>query len=126
VIHSSNMWRDSKEPDPIGQILRLLQKTSCSTGYIVTLPRNTLTKLVSRDGPGAMSKSEIQSWISSSNIVTSPDDSGDGVSWQRDNVLNDWPRAIEFAQARLLTSKTRIRIQFLQEELLSLAKHGGT
>jgi hypothetical protein len=52
-------------------------------------------------------------------------DSGDGFSWQRDNVLNDWSRSIEFAQGRLLTSKTRIRVQFLQEELLSLARHGG-
>ena len=32
---------------------------------------------------------------------------------------------MQYAQERLLTSKTRIRIRFLQEELLSLARHGG-
>jgi hypothetical protein len=117
-------WRS----DPIGQILDFdsLQETSCSTDYIFKLPRSTLTKLASRDGPGLMSNSEIQSWIASntSNNMTNGD-SGDGFSWQRDNVLNDWSRSIEFAQGRLLTSKTRIRVQFLQEELLSLARHGG-
>jgi hypothetical protein len=75
-----------------------------------------------------MSKSEIQSWIASSNTMNdiANDDLGDGFSWQRDIVLNDWSRSIEFAQGKLLTSKTRIRVQFLQEELLSLARHGGT
>jgi hypothetical protein len=32
---------------------------------------------------------------------------------------------MQYAQEKLLTSKTRIRIRFLQEELLSLARHGG-
>jgi hypothetical protein len=73
-----------------------------------------------------MSKSEVQSWISSSaSGDIENDDSEDGLSWQRENVFNDWPRSMKFAQGRLLTSKTRIRVQFLQEELLSLATHGG-
>lgn len=45
--------------------------------------------------------------------------------WQRDNVLNDWARAIEYAHGRLITSKTKVRIEFLREEVMSLAKHGG-
>jgi len=74
-----------------------------------------------------MSKSEIQSWITSSNPSNDAanGDSGDGLSWQRDNVFSDWPRSMQYAQEKLLTSKTRIRIRFLQEELLSLARHGG-
>lgn len=72
-----------------------------------------------------MSKSEIQSWLSS---ASSSDENGEPpsvLSWQRDRVLNEWPQALEFAQNRLLASKTKVRVQFLQEELLSLAKHGG-
>ncbi|KAH7929550.1 ARM repeat-containing protein [Leucogyrophana mollusca] len=45
--------------------------------------------------------------------------------WRRDRVLDDWPHAMKIAQSKLLTSSTRTRIQFLQEELLSLASHGN-
>ena len=73
-----------------------------------------------------MSSSEIESWITSSNTS---DDITNGNSryetWQRDSVLKDWPKAMDFAQRKLLTSKTKIRLQFLQDELLSLARHGG-
>jgi hypothetical protein len=72
-----------------------------------------------------MSKSEIQSWIASSNTSNEATNGDSGASWQRDNVFSDWPRSMQYAQERLLTSKTRIRIRFLQEELLSLARHGG-
>lgn len=74
-----------------------------------------------------MSKSEIQSWIATSNPSdeNTNEDSQEGVSWQRDTVLRDWSKALEFAQGKLLTSKTKVRIQFLQDELLSLAQHGG-
>lgn len=92
-----------------------------------TLPRSAISKLTSKDGPGAMSSSEIQSWIASSN--TSDDitngDSQHETSWQRDSVLKDWTKAMDFAQRKLLTSKTKVRLQFLQDELLSLARHGG-
>ena len=70
-----------------------------------------------------MSTSEIQSWISSS--TNAGEESGDGQVWQRDRVLNDWPRSLEYAQNFLLNGKTKARIQFLQDEILSLAKHGG-
>jgi len=123
-------YNQKKRPDPIGQILTRgvnLQETSCLIDYIFTLPRNTIAKLASRDGPGVMSNSEIQSWIASSDTSNEATngDTGDGLSWQRDNVLSDWPRSMQYAHGRLLTSKTRVRIQFLQEELLSLASHGG-
>jgi hypothetical protein len=73
-----------------------------------------------------MSKSEIQSWLSSANTSDDGDFSDDGPSWQRDRVLNDWQKSMEYARNVLLRDKTKARIQFLQDELLSLAKHGGT
>ncbi|KAG2158689.1 armadillo-type protein [Suillus bovinus] len=48
-----------------------------------------------------------------------------GQSWTRDLVQEDWQKAMQIAQGRLLTSSTRIRLQFLQEELLWLANNGG-
>lgn len=72
-----------------------------------------------------MSKSEIQSWIASTSTSDENGDMTDTLFWRRDRVLNEWPQALEYAQSRLMTSKTKIRIQFLRDELLSLAKHGG-
>lgn len=84
-------------------------------------------KLKSKEpSAAAMSKSEIQSWISSAGTGENGDESTDQVVWQRDRVLSDWPSSIEYAQTKLLVDKTKSRIQFLREELLSLAKHGGT
>ncbi|KAG1762385.1 armadillo-type protein [Suillus occidentalis] len=47
------------------------------------------------------------------------------MSWTRDLVQEDWQKAMQIAQGRLLTSSTRIRLHFLQEELLWLATNGG-
>ena len=71
-----------------------------------------------------MSASEIQTWISSS--TNEGEENVDQQVWQRDGVLNDWPRSLEYAQSFLLNGKTKSRIQFLQDEILSLAKHGGS
>ena len=83
----------------------------------------TFAKLKAKEPvAAAMSASEIQSWISSS---INEEEIGDQRVWQRDQVLNDWPRSLEYAQTFLLNGKTKSRIQFLQDEILSLAKHGG-
>ncbi|KAF9012742.1 armadillo-type protein [Cyathus striatus] len=73
-----------------------------------------------------MSKTEIQSWISSTRTGENGDaDASSGESvWQRDRVLSDWPNSMDYAQKTLLVSQTRIRVQFLRDELFSLAKHG--
>ncbi|KAF8911690.1 armadillo-type protein [Gymnopilus junonius] len=78
-----------------------------------------------------MSKSEIQSWIASASTGesssfngTANGEEGEQETWQRDSVLADWPKSLEFAQHLLLTQKTKKRVAFLNEELLSLAKHG--
>ena len=84
----------------------------------------TFAKLKAKEPvTAAMSASEIQSWISSS--TNEGEETGDQRVWQRDRVLNDWPRSLEYAQNLLLNGKTRSRIQFLQDEILSLAKLGG-
>lgn len=71
-----------------------------------------------------MSKSEIQSWLSSATTLDDGEFSGDRPLWQRDRVLSDWQKSMEYAQGVLLRDKTKLRVQFLQDELLSLAKHG--
>ena len=45
--------------------------------------------------------------------------------WQKDRVLDDWERSVEYAQHVLVGGKTKLRVSFLQDELLSLAKHAG-
>ncbi|KAL0955554.1 hypothetical protein HGRIS_001793 [Hohenbuehelia grisea] len=85
-------------------------------------PKASLTRLKAKEPDSkSMSKSEIQSWISSTS--TAPTDDTPDDSWQRDRVLQDWSKAIEIAHARLMNSRTKHRVQFLQDELLSLAKH---
>ena len=84
----------------------------------------TFAKLKAKEPvTAAMSASEIQSWISSS--TNEGEENGDQRVWQRDRVLNDWPRSLEYAQSFLLNGKTQSRILFLQDEILSLAKLGG-
>ncbi|KAF5363220.1 hypothetical protein D9758_008404 [Tetrapyrgos nigripes] len=68
-----------------------------------------------------MSKRDIRSWLSSS-AQGSEDDDVSASPWQRENVLQDWKKSMEFAQAVLLENRTSVRIAFLKEELLPLAK----
>lgn len=87
----------------------------------------TFAKLKSKEtAVSAMSKSEIQSWLSSASTSGDVESTGDRRTWQRDRVLVDWERSLKYAQNELLGDKTKARIQFLEDELLSLAKHGGT
>ena len=87
--------------------------------------RATFAKLKTKEPVTVgMSKTDIQSWISSSDVGM---EDGDQESvWQRDRALNDWPRALEYAQRVLLNNKTKSRIGFLRNEIMSLAKHAGT
>ncbi|KAH9944598.1 armadillo-type protein [Amylocystis lapponica] len=71
-----------------------------------------------------MGKPEIESWIASTSTDENLAEGSGGPEWRRELVLNDWPRALEVARSRLLTSSTKIRIQFLRDELFVLAKHG--
>ena len=78
-----------------------------------------------------MGKSDIQSWLASTSNTTGDEDTTNGDArndgqWRREYVLTDWSKALEVARSQLLTSSTKLRTQFLKEELLVLAKHGGT
>ncbi|KAE9398973.1 ARM repeat-containing protein [Gymnopus androsaceus JB14] len=71
-----------------------------------------------------MSKSDIQSWLSSAGKF---DDEGSGsseTSWKRDRIMEDWRNSMVAAQNILMEGKTTSRISFLHDELLPLAKHG--
>ncbi|GLB43526.1 putative ARM repeat-containing protein [Lyophyllum shimeji] len=55
--------------------------------------------------------------------MSDPESPSDDLSWERNRVLDDWQRSMEYAQNTLLGAKAKVRAQFLQDELLSLAKH---
>ena len=73
-----------------------------------------------------MSNFAIESWISSTaGAGPEYDEEAGGASWSRNLVPRDWSKALDYARNVLLVGKTKARIQFLRDELLSLAKHGG-
>ena len=74
-----------------------------------------------------MGRSEIESWIASTASASGDDEDSPASAsgWRRENILKDWPGAMRAAQTMLFTSSTKARVQFLREELLVLAKHGG-
>lgn len=73
-----------------------------------------------------MSKSNIQSWITSTSARVDEDPSVQQENvWQRDRVPTDWPAAMEYAQKVLLNGKTKARIEFLRSDILMLARHAG-
>ncbi|GBE83943.1 eIF-2-alpha kinase activator GCN1 [Sparassis crispa] len=74
-----------------------------------------------------MGKHEIESWIASTSTASDDLDSSNASGlqeWRRDYVLTDWPKALDVARTRLFTSSTKVRLQFLREELLVLSKYG--
>lgn len=90
-------------------------------------PKATFAKLKAKEPAlGPMSKLEIQSWVSTASTGDSSNGNGDQQIWQRDRVLADWPRSLEYAQNVLLNGKTKARTEFLHDEILSLAQHGGS
>jgi len=92
------------------------------------LPHKTsLAKLKARQGRSeSLSKTDIESWLVSTIPSNKMDDEDkSGQLWTRDLVQEDWQKAMQIAHGKLLTSSTRIRLQFLQEELLWLTTNGG-
>ena len=88
----------------------------------------TLSKLKAkeRNVPPGTTRSDIQSWVTSAATTMDGGDSSDeGPTWQKDRILDDWERSMEYAQHVLISGKTKMRISFLQDGLFSLAKHGG-
>jgi hypothetical protein len=88
--------------------------------------RATLSKLKATESATvAMSNSDISSWVTSSSSLGPDEDSDHQNEWQKDRVLSHWPAAMEFAQRVLLKDRTKVRIAFLRNDILPLAKHAG-
>lgn len=49
-----------------------------------------------------------------------------GFVWRRDAARGEWADALEYASRQLLTSRTSVRVPFLQGDLLTFVKNEGT
>lgn len=72
-----------------------------------------------------MSKSDIQSWLSSAKKFEDDGSDSSETRWKRDRVMEEWQNSMIAAQNILMEGKTNSRTSFLHDELLPLAKHGG-
>ena len=54
------------------------------------------------------------------------EDDAPGFVWQRERILDDWSKSLEYAQMTLMASKTSIRTRFILDDLLPFVKHKGT
>ena len=87
------------------------------------LPRtNIFAKLKAKTRRTA--KPDIEQWIGSTSLDEMESAEGSYI-WHRDRVLEQWSPGLEYAHNKWLTSKTSVRVQFLQEELLSLSRRDG-
>ncbi|KAF7798833.1 hypothetical protein EIP86_010059 [Pleurotus ostreatoroseus] len=99
---------------------------SCSPSSKLSPATHAKLKAKALSSLGAMPKSGIESWVASTSSVSDDRDNELNPSgWRRELVLSDWDQAMKIAQRKLYTSSTKSRIQFLQEELLPLAKSDG-
>jgi hypothetical protein len=107
-----------------------LSGKSLSLGIKVP-PIKTLAKLKEKESRLRVSSAsqDIASWISSSVEAGMLDDmsEGNGPSfvWRRDIARGEWADALEYASRQLLTSRTSVRVPFLQEDLLTFVKNEG-
>jgi hypothetical protein len=109
-----------------------LDSTVCVTPPSVNLKKKVLSKLQAQGAPsGPQAALEIESWLqkaeSNTRVLDEMDaeGSGLGLTWHRGEAVEDWEGALKTAHRRLMDSSTRLRLEFLNEELLALAKHGG-
>ncbi|KAI5120166.1 hypothetical protein M0805_008433 [Coniferiporia weirii] len=70
-----------------------------------------------------MSKPDIKSWIASTTGTDHLESEGDlNSGFNPEHALDDWQAFLQYAQKRLLSSKTNWRTSFLREQVLLLAK----
>jgi hypothetical protein len=95
-------------------------------------PIKTLTKLKEKESRIGVSpaRPDIAAWISSSVSSEMLDDMSENNDssfvWRRDIATGEWTDALEYASRQLLTSRTSVRVPFLQEDLLAFVKNEGT
>ena len=78
----------------------------------------------------AVSKPDmVHSWVSQSAISfddTFNHPAANGTfAWTPDNVAENWPEALSRAGKVLMTGRTKVRVSFMTEQLVPLAKHAG-
>lgn len=73
-----------------------------------------------------MSKTEIQSWVAASEAPDGDDELTASFRWDSLNEDSSWPSFLGYAQGQLMTSSTKMRIEFLTNRLSPLAARGGT
>ncbi|KAF9232420.1 hypothetical protein BU15DRAFT_67476 [Melanogaster broomeanus] len=73
--------------------------------------------------PRDLSNSDIQSWLASSIPHADLDEQAlpEEQPWRRDHVFQHWQNSMQIARTRLLSSSTKVRFQFLRQDLLWLA-----
>lgn len=97
---------------------------------LAKVPSNkALAKLVAQSSTQKMSNSEIQAWISAGANTVEDDFDIDSSSADPLNswagTESDWSALMELARRSLLTSKTKDRVDFLNNKLLVLVTRGG-
>jgi hypothetical protein len=119
-------------PHILGSACILTRPFVLLTPPSVNLKKKVLSKLQAQGAPsGPQAALEIESWLQKAESNTRvPDEmdaegSGSGLTWHRGEALENWEGALKTAHRRLMDSSTRLRLEFLNEELLALAKHGG-
>jgi len=71
-----------------------------------------------------MGKKDIESWAAQTTTMEEDyEESSQMLSWQQ--ALSSWPEFIAHARKTLLSSKTKSRILFIEDELIPLVKSTG-
>ncbi|TFK50812.1 ARM repeat-containing protein [Heliocybe sulcata] len=73
-----------------------------------------------------MGKVDIESWAASADGGSDDDidhqASAPASFWSAEKTIDEWPKAVEYARSMLLSGSTRVRLGFLQQDLLPVIK----
>lgn len=90
----------------------------------MSLSKSLRKRLEGHFSSAGMSKVEIQSWIAASGDLDE-DEELNSFQWDSINEDSNWPSFLDYARGQLLTSSTKLRIEFLTARLTPLAARGG-
>ncbi|KAG8981474.1 carbamoyl-phosphate synthase (glutamine-hydrolyzing) cpa2, partial [Tulasnella sp. 427] len=94
--------------------------------YTVKLPRSRLSKYIARTTTEPMSRAEIAAWVSNAQDFDE-DDYEESNQPQTTNDATDeenWEAFVKLATKKILSSKTKERIGFLNDKVLVIAHRG--
>lgn len=72
-----------------------------------------------------MGKRDIESWIASTDGQANDDLDLNSMAEGWESALEDWAGFIKIARAELLSSSTKSRIEFIESQLMPIAKHAS-